>query len=161
VQPSVVIVSPKDAELAPAPINPDWIIDGTPQATSVRLTRSTDGTCSVIAWRCTAGRFHWHYAVDETLYITGGEVHVTDEKGEVRRLVAGDLAYFPAGSHSIWYVPDVVTKVAFCRHNMPFLFGFALRAWNKLAGILAGGAGSSGLVSAAPVQAERARATAA
>jgi uncharacterized protein len=136
----IVIASPNDAELAPAPINPDWIIEGTPQATSVRLARSTDCTCSVVAWNCTAGRFNWHYSVDETLYVTAGEVHVTDEKGQVRRLVVGDMAYFPAGSHSIWYVPDKVTKIAFCRHNMPLLFGFAMRAWNKLLRILSGGA---------------------
>jgi uncharacterized protein len=157
----VVTASPKAVELSPAPLPSDWIIEGTPHAVSARLAQSADRTSSVVTWTCTAGRFHWHYTVDETLYVTDGEVHVTDEKGKVRRLVAGDVAYFPAGSHSIWYVPETMTKIAFCRHSMPLMLGFALRAWNKLVRIVTGSSASSGLVGAAPVPSERVRATAA
>jgi uncharacterized cupin superfamily protein len=42
----------------------------------------------------------WHYAVDETVHIISGEVIVTDEQGRVHRLGPGDMAFFPAGSHS-------------------------------------------------------------
>jgi len=157
-----VFASPADVELAPAAIPPHWIIEGAPQARSARLARSADGTALVVAWSCTAGRFNWHYGGDETLYILSGEVLVTDEKGEVRRLGPGDMAFFPAGSLSIWHVPHEVKKLAICRHSMPRPLGFALRAWNKLVNMLTGSsAGGSNLESRPAVGGEGARATAA
>jgi uncharacterized protein len=139
----VVFAVPADAVLTPAPIAPHCVIEGNPRARSARLSRSADGTSSVMAWACSAGRFHWYYSVDETLYVLAGEVHVTNEKGEVRRLGPGDMAYFPAGSHSVWHVPHEVVKLAFCRHSMPRLCGFVLRAWNKLLAIATGSVGGN------------------
>jgi uncharacterized protein len=137
----VVFAVPADVELNPAPIPADWIIDGRPQARSKRLATSADGTASVMAWSCTAGRFNWHYAVDEAIHIISGEVFVTNEKNEKHRLGPGDMAFFPAGSQSTWHVPHEVRKFAVCRHSMPRPLGTALRAWNKLIGILTGTAG--------------------
>jgi uncharacterized protein len=134
----VVIATPANGELSPNPIKPDWIIEGRPQARAKRLAESADGTSSVMAWSCTPGRFEWYYAVDETLHIISGEVFVTDEKGDVHRLGPGDMAFFPAGSHSVWHVTKEVRKLAVCRHNMPRIFGFALRAWNKIANRVTG-----------------------
>jgi uncharacterized protein len=128
----VVFARPADIELAADPIHPHWVIDGHPQARSQRLAQSADGTASVMAWSCSAGRFNWHYTVDETLHIISGEVFVTDHNGQTQRLGPGDMAFFPAGSRSTWYVPVEVRKLAVCRHNMPRLFGLLLRVWNKL-----------------------------
>jgi uncharacterized protein len=129
----VVFAAPADIELVPDPIYSRWIIEGTPQARSRCLALSADGTSSVMAWSCTAGRFHWYYKVDEVVHIISGEVFVTDEKGEIRRLGPGDMAFFPAGSHSVWHVPEEVRKLAVCRHSMPRPFGTLLRGWNKVA----------------------------
>ncbi len=125
-----------EVELLPAPIPAHWIVEGTPQARSKRLWTSIDGTASVIAWSCTPGRFTWHYKVDEILHILSGEVLVTDDKGQSRRLGPGDMVYFHAGSSSLWHVTQELRKVAICRHNIPWVLGFALRAWRKLASIL-------------------------
>ena len=125
---SVTFAAPADIELLDDPIRPHWIIEGTPQARSKRLAQSADGTAMIMAWSCTAGRFEWHYTVDETVHIISGEVHVTDEKGEIRRLGPGDMAFFPAGSRSIWHVPHRVRKLAVCRHSMPRPLGTMLRA---------------------------------
>jgi uncharacterized cupin superfamily protein len=135
---SVVFAVPAEVELSPAPIPPHWIIEGSPQARSKRLAASADGTASVMAWSCSPGRFTWRYTVDELLHIISGEVFVTDEKGQSRRLGPGDMAFFPAGSSSTWHVTQEVRKLAMCRHSMPRPFGFALRAWNKLVAILSG-----------------------
>jgi hypothetical protein len=129
----IVIVPAAEPELAPAPIPQDWILSGTPEARSRQLARSHDRASSVMAWSCTAGRFNWHYTVDETVHIIAGEVVVTDETGREHRLGPGDSAFFPAGSRSTWLVPVAVRKVAVCRQAMPRLFAFALRAWNMLA----------------------------
>jgi len=127
-----------DVELRPAPIPAHWIVEGTPQARSKRLATSVDGTTSVIAWSCTPGRFRWHYSVDEILHIISGEVFVTDEKGDSRRLGPGDVVFFHAGTSSHWHVTKEIRKLAICRHNMPWPFGFALRVWKKLGAILSG-----------------------
>jgi hypothetical protein len=134
----VVFAAPANAVLDAAPLPATWVIEGTPQARAKRLATSPDGVAAVIAWSCSPGRFHWHYTVDEVLHIIEGEVVVTDDKGETRRLGPGDMAYFPAGSHSVWHVIQEVKKLAICRQSMPRTFGVALRAWNKLAAILAG-----------------------
>lgn len=129
----ILFSHPSEIELDSDPICPDWVIEGEPKARSRRLAESADGASSVMAWSCTAGRFNWHYTVDETVHIISGEVFVTDHDGETRRLRPGDMAFFPAGSRSIWHVPVEVRKLAVCRHNMPRPFGTLLRAWNKLA----------------------------
>ena len=134
----IVFAAPADIELDADPICRKWIIDGTPQARSRRLAQSADGTASVMAWSCSAGRFKWQYAVDETLHIISGEAFVTDEKGDIRRLGPGDMVFFPAGSCSIWQVPVEVRKLAVCRQAMPRPFGTLLRAWNKVVRSLAG-----------------------
>ena len=153
----VIFAVPADVELSPAPIPPDWIIEGTPQARCKRLATSADGTASVMAWSCSAGRFNWHYAVDEAIHIISGEVIVTDETGNARRLGPGDMVFFPAGSHSVWHVPHEVRKFAVCRHGMPRPLGYALRAWHKLVGILTGTSGGDldarTAVGAAPITA--------
>ena len=122
-----VFAVPADVELELDPIRPDWVIEGTPQVRSKYLARSADGASSVMAWSCTAGRFIWCYKVDEMLHVISGEVFVTDEKGAVRRLGPGDMAFFPAGARSVWHVPHEVRKLAMCRHKMPRPFGTLLR----------------------------------
>jgi uncharacterized cupin superfamily protein len=134
----VIFAAPAEVELLPAPIPPHWIIEGAPQARSKRLAMSADGTSSVMAWSCTPGRFRWHYHIDETLHVISGEIFVTDEKGESRRLGPGDVVFFPAGSVSLWHVTKDVRKLAFCRHTVPRPLGFALRVWKKLFAILSG-----------------------
>jgi uncharacterized cupin superfamily protein len=129
----IVTALPAEVELASAPIPSGWILAGTPEARSRQLARSQDGASSVMAWSCTAGRFNWHYTVDETVHIISGEVFITNDKGEECRLGPGDMAFFPAGSRSTWRVPSEVRKLAFCRQALPLPFGFALRVWNRLA----------------------------
>lgn len=135
---AIVIADTATVALDPAPIAPGWILEGTPQAHAKEMARSRDGTAVVFVWSCTAGRFRWHYGVDETVHIIAGEVFVTDHDGAVRRLGPGDMAFFPAGSTSEWRVPREVRKLAVCRHNLPRPLGFALRAWTKVIGILTG-----------------------
>ena len=133
---------PEKLELKPAPIAPKFILEGNPVARARRLSGSYDTTSSSMIWTCTPGKFQWNYSVDETLYILSGEVYVTDEKGEVHHMTAGDSVFFPAGSRSIWQVTQEITKIAFCRQSMPLLAGYALRAWNKFWNVITGFSGA-------------------
>jgi uncharacterized protein len=133
----IVISAAATVELAPAPIDPEWILEGTPEARSKYLIGSCDGVLSIMAWSCTAGRFNWYYSVDETVHVISGEVFVTNERGKECRVGPGDVVFFPAGSRSTWRVPVHVRKLAVCRHAIPRPFGLALRVWNKLTRMLA------------------------
>jgi uncharacterized cupin superfamily protein len=133
---SIVTEAANLAALEPSSISPDWILDGTPQARNKVLARSHDGTSWVVAWECTAGRFNWHYSEDETVVVISGEVFITTEKGEERRLGPGDMGFFPAGSSCTWRVNDCVKKVAVLRQDLPPSLGIGVRAWHKLLRIL-------------------------
>jgi uncharacterized protein len=143
----IIFADPTTVALTPKPIDPRWIIEGTPEARAGELARSADGTAVVLAWSCTAGQFHWHYHVDETVHVISGEVFVTNDDGVERRLGPGDMAFFPAGSRSLWRVPCAVRKLAVCRHSLPRALGFALRAWKKLVALATGQGGSLQLAS--------------
>jgi len=106
----IVIADPSTVALEPTPIELSWIIEGTPDARAKELARSADGTTIVIAWSCTAGRFHWYYDIDETVHVISGEVFITDDFGAEYRLGPGDMAFFPAGTRSLWRVPLAVRK---------------------------------------------------
>jgi uncharacterized cupin superfamily protein len=122
-------------DLEPSPICPDWILSGTPEARSKLLAKSHDSTSYAVVWECSAGRFKWHYVEDETVTVILGEVLISTEEGEERRLGQGDMAFFPAGSSCEWRVPDRIRKVAVMRKTLGYPLGFGVRAWYKLLSI--------------------------
>jgi len=128
-------------ELEPAPISPDWILEGAPEARNKKLGGSEDRTCSKYLWECSEGRFNWHYHTDETVFIVSGEVFVSGDDRSERRLGPGDMAFFPAGSSYVWRVPDRVMKFAVVRNTIPRPLATAVRAWNKIVQMLRGSGG--------------------
>jgi uncharacterized cupin superfamily protein len=102
-------------DLDDVPIPADWIVDGAPVARGTQLTASGRGSVSTHLWDCTAGRFHWHFGVDEIVHILDGEVHVTGDDGRTVTLRTGDVAHFPYGTHAIWQVDAYVRKLAVLR----------------------------------------------
>lgn len=129
---SIVMATAATAELEPAPIPPDWILGGTPEARSKTLARSHDTTTHIVAWDCTPGRFTWQYSRDETLVVVSGEAFITTANGAERRLGPGEMAFFPAGTSCTWRVTSQIRKVAIVRQTMLRPLGFALSAWGKL-----------------------------
>ena len=112
---NAIIHASRDVVLKPAPINPAWILEGQPIARNAVLSRSQDTTACTIMWDCTAGKFHWHYNIDETVHIIEGAVIVSSQDTPPKRLEAGDVAFFPAGTMAHWHVESYVRKIAFCR----------------------------------------------
>jgi uncharacterized cupin superfamily protein len=105
-----------------APINPDWIEAGNPQARIAILAYSDDRAASTILWECTAGRFTWRYSIDETIYFLDGEVVISVDGKPARRYGAGDSIHFARGAVATWEVETYVRKVAFCRSVPPRAF---------------------------------------
>lgn len=138
--PPLVAANGNSLALTPAPINPEWIIRGTPLARSAHHSEGGDKASLTAVWDCTAGEFRWHFGWDETVVIQEGEVHVTAEDGSQRLLRAGDIAYFRAGTWAVWRVDHYVKKIAFLRKPFPLPLAAAYQLRNALRSGNTGGA---------------------
>ena len=127
-----------------APINPDWVMRGTPIARISKHSTSEDEAGLTAVWDCTAGEFRWYFGWDETVVIQQGEVHVTAADGTQRLLRAGDIAYFRGGTWAVWRVDDYVRKVAFLRRPMPAAIAALYRVRDALRAAIRPGGQSGG-----------------
>jgi uncharacterized protein len=116
------------------PIEPSWILAGSPFARLANHSKSSDDASCTAVWDCTAGEFRWYFHWDETVFILEGDVRVTSASGNVVILKAGDIAYFRAGTWSTWKIDRYVRKVAFLRRPMPRLFVVARALVRRLRG---------------------------
>src|SRR5690242_6129179 len=139
-----------NVELKPAPIEPSWIIEGNPQASSHALSTSADVTATSLIWHCTEGKFNWYYDFDETIMILEGSIVLESEGMPPKRYGVGDVIFFRDGAHAKWHVEGHVKKIAFCRKTNPVWLGFVIRVVNKLKKMFLapGERGSAGLVGA-------------
>lgn len=118
--------------LAPTPIPPMWVLAGQPKARVKLLAAAGDDGMRAALWDCSAGKFKWHFRSDELVHILDGEVRVTDADGLSRTLKTGDVAYFAAGTNSIWHVERYVKKLAVLRDNRESIVHRAQRKLNQL-----------------------------
>ena len=135
---ALIEIGNTDAELTPRPIEPSWVIEGSPQATWHVLSQSADGLATTMVWHCTAGKFNWYYDFDETIMILEGGIVLEGDTMEPTRYGPGDVIFFKNGAHARWYVEDRVKKLAFCRKTQPVWLGLALRVCLKLKKIMLG-----------------------
>jgi uncharacterized cupin superfamily protein len=132
-----------------SPIRAAWILAGEPVARVALLSSSADGMASTYYWDCTAGRFNWYYAFDETLHILEGSVTLKAPSGSSQLVVAGDVVFFPAGSQAEWTVDKYIRKLAFCRTTLPSYLVSARDVARRIKRLMNGGgqqAESSGLL---------------
>jgi uncharacterized cupin superfamily protein len=128
---AVLRVARADADLVDHPINPDWILEGAPHARISEWAESLDGTTSHWTWDCTAGRFRWYYAVDETIVIVEGGMTIQAAGDEPLTLSAGDAAYFTAGNWVTWTIPTYVRKHAVVRVPVPRAMRYAVNGFGR------------------------------
>ncbi|WP_129976546.1 cupin domain-containing protein [Rhodococcus sp. Q1] len=129
---SIVAVRLDDVELRDDPINPAWIHEGAPVARSGQWATSADRTTTTHVWDCTAGRFDWHFGVDEIVHIVEGSVIVSSADSEPRTLRAGDAALFRAGTTALWEVPEYVRKHAVLRRHLSPVARFTQKVEDRL-----------------------------
>jgi uncharacterized protein len=106
----VIKESVVDAPLGPAPIDPEDIVSGSPEAGTVVMRASNDKRLVNGVWECTPGTFYLPHNYEETVTIVRGRVTVTPEGGEPTELGPGDTAFFPAGTKVLWEVHDTLRK---------------------------------------------------
>jgi uncharacterized cupin superfamily protein len=129
---STIVARSAEIELDLPPIPQEWILDGTPEAREKDIASSRGGAMKVVVWSCTKGMFRWQYVVDEVVHILSGEVFIVDHVGNERRFGPGDVAFFPAGSSSVWHVTEDVRKVAVLNVPVPKLACLFLQIWNRI-----------------------------
>jgi len=125
--------------LTPRPIEPSWIIEGTPDAQWFVLSKSADGLASTMIWECSEGKFNWYYDFDETVLILEGSIVLESDTMPPTRYGPGDTIFFKDGAHARWHVEGRVRKLAFCRKAQPVWLGLGLRVFLKIKKILAPG----------------------
>ena len=130
--------------LQDAPIPADWILEGSPVARVRLLSGSTDGKGSTVMWDCTAGRFNWHYDIDETVCVMQGSVVLKDADGKIHRLRDGDTFFFARGTRYEWNVSNYVRKVAFIHVPMSATMLRLRRIYKALKRIVRPTAGADG-----------------
>lgn len=125
-----------------APIPPEWIVSGEPVAQNHVMFVSDDRSSMTLFWRCTAGTFRWIYDEEETIYVLDGGMTLTFPDGTVRRVEAGDVVHFAAGSTALWEVESHVHKIAVFRRPIPAALGGLLHAYRRGAALVADRAGA-------------------
>ena len=134
----IIYFNGKNIQMGPAPIDPDWVKEGTPVARNCILSRAKGGGSFTLVWDCTAGVFDWHYELDEALYVLEGSAVVRGDDGVEHTIGPGDHVLFRAGAHAVWRVESYVRKVAFFRTPVPRPIMLSLFAWRKLARMAGG-----------------------
>ncbi len=117
----------------PAPIKGDWVIEGRPEATGCPIFETRDRGANVHEWRCTGGRFMWHYDVDEIVYIIEGSARIKDlATGLTTTISAGSSVLFQRGSSTEWTVDRYVRKIAINHVPMSPKLVAVRSAWHRL-----------------------------
>jgi hypothetical protein len=85
-------------------------IDGAPsQLRGLVLAENEDGS-EVGVWSCSPGKWRRQIEDAEMCFFTHGACTYTDEQGNVTRINAGDLVYFPAMSLGVWEITEPARK---------------------------------------------------
>jgi uncharacterized cupin superfamily protein len=135
---ALIEVAKTASNMTPSPIENSWIIEGNPVAQSSILSKSVDGQAWTVVWQCSAGKFHWHYSIDETILILEGTIVIEADGMPPTRYGPGEVIFFKEGAHAKWYVEVQVRKLAFCRRTTPVLLSFAMRLVSKIKRTLTG-----------------------
>jgi len=133
--PLFVIDQVDKAQLEPAPIRPEWILEGTPVAMCKQLSGHKFGWGDACHWSCTAGKFRWHYGWDETVMFLEGEVTITDDNNNVYQGKPGTSLFFPAGTSAVWEIPVYIRKLAFNQKPVPWYLHYQSRVVERLKGV--------------------------
>ena len=96
--------------LQPVSVEASWVKSGKPVFTTTETVRSPDGRTINGLWVCDgATTFEWTFALDETVHVLEGEVHI-DYLGRQFTLKPGDTATFHHGTKALWRVPQHLKK---------------------------------------------------
>lgn len=83
-------------------VEPDRIIEGTPQSAAKVLYASSDDKFCAGIYACTAGKWKVSYSEDEFCTLIEGSVTLSDENGAAQTFSAPASFLIPAGFKGFW-----------------------------------------------------------
>ena len=129
-----------NVDLDSSSIPHEWLLSGNPRTRSKLLGKTPDSLAYSMLWECGAVTYKWNYSRDEAYIVLSGEGFMTDEKGVEHRYGPGDVAFFPAGTRSVWRHPDHFRKVAVLKDPAPSALVVLLKFWTKFRALITPGA---------------------
>jgi len=147
---STIAATHMHVPLAPAPLDPSWIIAGTPTARCVMVSAGRDGTPPTFVWECTPGSFVWHYRAEETIHFVEGAAVLDDGTGP-RRVGPGDIVFIRGRSKVRWDIEQTVRKFAFLTPSLPLPVALLMKGLRRAKRFVQGANGEApGLLGGQP-----------
>ena len=116
---SMPVLHEEAHQWSPSPIDPDWIVAGSPEAEVMQWAAGSDERSSAFVWRCSPGTFRWRFAVDEYVHVISGRAELRHPDGTVDQLRPGTAALFRAGDTVEWTITEPLTKCAVLVSPLP------------------------------------------
>lgn len=103
----VAAIAAAAARLEPEPLDPEQILEGSPE-TSAYVLAATPAGGETGVWRCTPGRFRDVEAA-ETFVVIEGRATIEWEGGTVE-VGPGDVCSLEPGTKTVWTVHETILK---------------------------------------------------
>jgi uncharacterized cupin superfamily protein len=108
-------MSVAEVDLVPDELDPESVLDGDPQVSSLELWASADGTQSRGIWQITPGVVT-DVEVQEMFVVVSGRATIVIEGGPTLEVGPGDVGFFEAGACTTWTVHETLRKVYHVSH---------------------------------------------
>jgi uncharacterized cupin superfamily protein len=99
-----------ELELEPAPLDPETIVEGTPEVSELVLDTSPDGRVTRGVWQITPGVVA-DVEADEVFVVVSGRATVEVEGGPTLELEPGVVGVLQAGDRAVWRIHETLRKV--------------------------------------------------
>jgi uncharacterized cupin superfamily protein len=97
-------------ELRPLELDPEQVLEGTPQTSGAVLSTSPDGRVERGVWQITPGVVR-DVEADELFVVISGRATIELEDGRVLEVGPGDAAVLREGERTVWRVHETLRKV--------------------------------------------------
>jgi uncharacterized protein len=95
--------------LEPAPLDPETVLEGSPEVSELVLATSSDGRVVRGVWQITPGVVE-DVEADE-LFVVSGRATVEVEGGAILELEPGVVGVLHAGDRAVWRIHETLRKV--------------------------------------------------
>jgi uncharacterized protein len=99
-----------ELRLEPAPLDPETVLEGSPEVSELVLDTSPDGRVVRGVWQITPGVVR-DVEADEVFVVVSGRATVEVEGGPTLELEPGVVGVLRAGDRAVWRVHETLRKV--------------------------------------------------
>jgi uncharacterized protein len=96
--------------LEPAPLDPETVLEGSPEVSGLVLATSDDGRVMRGVWQITPGVVR-DVEADELFVVVSGRATVEVEGGPTLELEPGVVGVLRAGDRAVWRIHETLRKV--------------------------------------------------